>query len=250
MSHRASIASGLGRSLLRRRAQVQRLLLRGARRLVARGVVKLELKLEAVGSAYGGWIVPIELIRPEWLCYCGGVGEDITFDLGIIERFGVTVHAFDPTPRAIDHVAREAASETRFHFHSVGLWSDDTTLRFFAPKDPTHVSHSVVNLQRTTDYFEAPCRSVPSIMAELGHASIDLLKLDIEGAEHRVLKSTLGAGIRPKVICTEIDQPVGAFRFWSTIRRVRSAGYALVAMSGWNFTFVRKDMLPVATRRS
>ena len=204
---------------------------------------RASLGLERIGSDYGGWIVPASLIAHDWVCYCGGVGEDITFDLGLIERFGVSVIAFDPTPRAIAHVAVAAADEPRFRFMPVGLWSEDTTLRFFAPKDPAHVSHSVVNLQRTAEYFEAPVRSLLSVMSELGHRSIDLLKLDIEGAEHRVLAATLAAGIRPKVICTEIDQPVGALRFWSTIRRVRSAGYSLVAMAGWNFTFVRNDLI-------
>ena len=33
--------------------------------------------------------------------HSGGVGEDASFDLGIIERFGCSVFAFDPTPRAI-----------------------------------------------------------------------------------------------------------------------------------------------------
>lgn len=235
---------------MRTAAQMSRLSLRLTRRIVDRWVAyRPALDLERIGTDYGGWIVPTALIRQDWICYLGGVGEDITFDLGLIERFGVAVFAFDPTPRAIEHSARVASGEPGFHFLPVGLWSEDTTLRFFAPKDPSHVSHSVVNLQRTSEYFEAPCRAVPSLMEELGHRSIDLLKLDIEGAEHKVLKSTLRAGIRPKVICTEIDQPVGAFRFWSTIRRVRSAGYTLVAMSGWNFTFVRNDVISTMSER-
>jgi FkbM family methyltransferase len=218
--------------------------LRVARRLVRRTLtLEPSLRLETIGSTYGGWIVPVNLIDASWLCYCGGVGEDISFDLGLIRRFGVTIYAFDPTPRAVIYAEAEAHDETRFHFVPVGLWSEDTTLRFFAPQDPAHVSHSVVNLQKTTDFFEARCRSVVSLKAELGHQHIDLVKLDIEGAEHRVIESILSAGIRPSVLCTEIDQPVGPLRFWRTIKRVRSAGYALVAMSGWNFTFVRKDAL-------
>ena len=115
-------------------------------------------------------------------------GEDITFDLGIIERFGCYVVAFDPTPRAIAHVAEHAADEPRFTFRPVGLWSEDTSLRFFAPRDPAHVSHSAVNLQRTETYFEAEVRTLPTLMHELGHDRIDLLKLDIEGAEHGVTR--------------------------------------------------------------
>lgn len=207
-----------------------------------------ELGLEKIGSKYGGWIVPTKRIRSDWICYCGGVGEDITFDLGLIERFGCQVFAFDPTPRSIAHVAKVAANEPRYRFLPVGLWSADTTLRFWVPKDPGHVSHSVVNLQRTGSYFEAPCRSLPSLMSELGHSRIDLLKIDIEGAEHTVLAAMLKSGIRPKVLCTEIDQPVPLMRYWTTIRRILRSGYRLVAADGWNYTFLRDDAVSRAPR--
>lgn len=210
------------------------------RRIAGRVVPRPDLQLETIGSRYGGWIVPMALIRPDWVCYCGGVGEDITFDLGLIERLGCTVFAFDPTPRAVAHVASHAAAERRFHFMPVGLWSKDATLKFFAPRDPTHVSHSVLNLQETDAYFEAPCRSLPSLMAELGHRRIDLLKIDIEGAEHAVVRSMLKHGIRPTVLCLEIDQPVPPLRFGTTVARVLAAGYELVAVDHWNFTFVHR----------
>jgi FkbM family methyltransferase len=199
-----------------------------------------ELGLEKIGSDYGGWIVPTAIITGDWVCYCGGVGEDISFDLGLIERFGCAVYAFDPTPRAVAFVATHAASRPRFDFHAVGLWSEDATLRFYAPRDPAHVSHSIVNLQGTDEYFEAPCRSLMNLMRGLGHDHIDLLKIDIEGAEHRVVKSMIDNGIAPTVLCMEIDQPVRPWTFWRTVRRVRSAGYTLVAVDNWNLTFVRR----------
>ena len=201
------------------------------------------LGLEKIGSGYGGWIVPTAAVRSTWTCYCAGVGEDVTFDLGLIERFGCTVFALDPTPRAVAHVEAVASGEPRFRFLPVGLWAEDTTLRFFAPRNPAHVSHSVVNLQRTKDFFDAPCRSLPSLMQELVHAGIDLLKLDIEGAEHEVVRSMLEREIRPTVVCIEIDQPVKPLAFWRTVRRIRRAGYALVAVDSWNLTFVRGALI-------
>jgi FkbM family methyltransferase len=201
------------------------------------------LGLERLGTDYGGWIVPTAIITDDWVAYCGGVGEDITFDLALIERTGCSVYAFDPTPRAVTHVRDHAADTPRFHFMPVGLWSEDTVLRFFAPQNPEHVSHSIVNLQRTETYFEAPCRSLDSLMRELGHDRIDLLKVDIEGAEHRVIRSMLGRGIRPTVICTEIDQPVKGWTLWRTVQRIRSAGYELVAVDRWNLTFIRREVV-------
>ena len=202
------------------------------------------LRLEKIGSGYGGWILPVDLLREDWICYAGGVGEDITFDLGVTERFGCEVFAFDPTPRAIAHAEAQARDRRGFHFISAGLWSHDTTLRFYAPRDPAHVSHSIANLQETESYFEAPCRSLASLMAELGHSRIDLLKIDIEGAEHEVVRSMLAEGIRPTVLCMEIDQPAPLRKIASTMGRIRRAGYRLVSVDGWNFTFVLQETLP------
>jgi FkbM family methyltransferase len=204
------------------------------------------LGLEKLGTKYGGWVVPTALIRSDWIVWDAGVGEDASFAAELIARFGCTVDAFDPTPRAIAFVKGTLAGEPRFRFHPVGLWSEDTTLRFWAPRDPTHVSHSVVNLQGTSSYFEAPCRTVHSLLRDLHQDRIDLLKLDIEGAEHRVIRSALDRDVRPLVVCTEIDRPVGPIALWRTLRRIRSAGYRLVAVDDWNFTFVRRDAIPVA----
>ena len=226
------------------RRRADRAAVRALRRVLLRPTAALPtLGLEKIGSGYGGWIVPTGAIRSDWTCYCAGVGEDITFDLGLIDRFGCAVFAFDPTPRAVAHVAAVAADEPRFHFLPVGLWSEDTTLRFFAPRNPAHVSHSVVNLQHTKTYFDAPCRSLPGLMDELGTERIDLLKLDIEGAEHEVVRSMLERGIRPTVVCMEIDQPVKPLAFWRTVRRVRRAGYVLVAVDSWNLTFLSRTLV-------
>jgi FkbM family methyltransferase len=202
-----------------------------------------ELGLEKLGTSYGGWIVPTALIDRTWVVWDAGVGEDASFAIELIRRFDCVVDAFDPTPRAIAFVRATLAEQPRFRLHEVGLWSENARLRFWAPRDPTHVSHSLVNLQDTREFFEADCRTVPAMLHELGQDHIDLLKLDIEGAEHRVIGSTLAVGIRPRVLCTEIDRPVGPVRFWRTMRGIRSAGYRLVAVDGWNFTFVRRDQL-------
>ncbi len=234
----------IGNRIRSLRRRVSRTTLAASRKIVLRHAEPLPaLGLQKIGTDYGGWIVPTAVVGEGWTCYCGGVGEDVSFDLGMIGRFGCTIDAFDPTPRAIAFAADHAAAEPRFRFHPFGLWSEDAVLRFFAPRNPAHVSHSIVNLQRTSDYFEAPVRSLPSVMHELGDERIDLLKIDIEGAEHRVVASMLEAGIRPAVLCMEIDQPVRVRTFWQTVRRIRSAGYTLVAVDHWNLTFLRADAM-------
>ncbi len=199
-------------------------------------------KLEKIGSDYGGWFVPTELITSDWICYCAGVGEDITFDLGLIDRFSCHIYAFDPTPKAAAYVAKTASNQPKFHFFEVGLWSEDKTLKFFAPKNPNHVSHSVVNLQRTDDFFEASCKKISSIMKEIGHEKIDLLKMDVEGAEYEVLNNMIESGINVGIIGVEFDQPVSLLKTWNMIVRLTSWQYDLVNIDGWNYTFIKKNL--------
>src|SRR3546814_19466998 len=80
-------------------------------------------------------------------------------------------------------------------------------------------------------------------MAELGHDRLDLLKVDVEGAEHEVIRSMLASGIRPTVLCMEFDQPAPWQRIATTVRRIRKAGFRLVSVDGWNFTFVQEQAL-------
>lgn len=218
---------------LRIRSEILRLL----SRFIFNPVPSADLVM--LGSTYGRWVVPANLLSRSSICYCGGVGEDITFDLALIDHFGCQVFAFDPTPRAAKHVAKTAQGIQRFHFQSVGLWSSDTTLKFYAPENPKHVSHSIVNLQGTSDFFEAPCRRLSGIMKDLGHAAVDLVKLDIEGAEYEVLDSMISDGLLPTILCVEFDQPVPFRNTFRAVRKLEMSGYRLASIDLWNYTFVR-----------
>jgi FkbM family methyltransferase len=193
--------------------------------------------LVRLGSAYGGWWVPSSLLTSDSICYLGGVGTDVTFDVALIERFGCRVWGIDPTPESLAWVS-EQSLDARFTMVAVGLAGSAGELRFYAPSDPSHVSHSAKNLQGTSEFFVAPTVTVADLMHQLGHASVDLLKLDIEGLAHEVLASTLSAGLRPKILCVEFDQPEPLRRTLSTITMLRRCGYSVVKVEGFNVTLV------------
>ena len=195
--------------------------------------------LVRLGSAYGGYVVPLDLVGAEWICYSGGLGEDASFELELIERTGCHVFGFDPIPRAAAYAETVAAENARFTFMSVGLWSSDTTLRFYAPTDPDHVSHSIANLQGTESYFEAPCRSLKSLMEELGHDRIDLLKLDVEGAEYEVLKPVYDRELVVRVLCIDFHKVESLEHMAGAVRRLADLGYAPVHVHRTDVTLVR-----------
>lgn len=227
-----SRASKLGRRLLRgTSSRLRQTMLRHRLRPAA------DTQLVRLGSAYGGWWVPAAILRPGTTAYCAGAGEDITFDLALYEH-GCSVTVFDPTPRAIAHVLSTAPQDPRFRFLPVGWWSTSQELRFFAPTHPEHVSHSVVNLQGSTEWFSAPVRPVAELMTELGDTKVDLIKMDIEGAEQEVLTSMLSCGPIPEVLCVEFDQPQRMRRMVGIARRLEQRGLRLAKIEGWNLTFV------------
>jgi FkbM family methyltransferase len=193
--------------------------------------------LVRLGTDYGGWWLPESILRPGAVAYCAGAGDDISFDLALHDR-GMRVVTIDPTPRAVSHANAVAPKNDRFVFVPVGLWDTAEELRFYYPRDLTAVNYSVVNLQRTSEYFTAKAKTLRGLMDELGDNHIDVLKLDIEGAEHRVIESFIADGVRPVVVCVEFDQPDPLRSVLRSIRLLQQSGYRLIRIEGWNYTFV------------
>jgi FkbM family methyltransferase len=199
--------------------------------------------LVRLGSDYGGWWVPEQAISTGGCAYCAGVGIDVTFDVALIDRYDCEVWAFDPTPSVIDAVVGWDTPD-RWHFEPVGLWDRESTIRFYAPARLNHGSLSATNAQRTEDFIEARVEALPAIMRRLGHDRLDILKMDIEGAEGRVLESMLSSGIRPTVLCVEFDQPEVPWRTRRRVRALLAGGYVLVRVEYWNYTFLLADAHP------
>jgi hypothetical protein len=130
-------------------------------------------------------------------------------------------------------------------FLPIGLADQDVELKFYLPKDPAHVSCSTVNLQRTESYFTAKCHRLHTIMAEEGDVKIDLIKMDIEGAEYSVIRDILASSLLPRMLLIEFDEahtPLdddAGTRIHDHINRLVEAGMHCVAVEGCNATFVR-----------
>jgi FkbM family methyltransferase len=223
-----------------------------------------------LGSEYGGWIIPAEPgLDENSVCYLAGAGEDISFDCSLVQSFGCRVRIIDPTPRAIEHFRQlgEAVqagrrfpinnSATEFYditptqlarvsFLPVGLAERDVELKFFLPKDPAHVSCSTVNLHQTEDYFSAQCHNLATIMAQQGDTHVDLLKMDIEGAEYPVIRDLVAKGLLPRILLVEFDEvhsPLdgdASTRIADGIRQIVGAGMRCIAVEGSNATFVKE----------
>lgn len=205
---------------------------------------------QRIGTSYGGWTVATGPLSRDSVVYSFGVGEDISFDLGMIARFGVTVHAFDPTPRSIAWLRAQSVPD-QFRFYDFGIAAYDGTARFFPPHDDAHVSFSTLgsaaSIQTAVD---APVRRLSSIMRELDHCRVDILKLDIEGSEYDVLEDLVRSEIPVTQLLVEFHHffkniPVSRTR--AAIRMLNAAGFELFNISNTEREF---SLLHRSARRS
>jgi FkbM family methyltransferase len=214
---------------------------RRVNRLLSRAWLRTQIDrgdyaFEQFGKGHAAWWV-LRDIEPGAIAYCGGVGQDATFDFDLADKMGMEVHSFDPTPNSIAYMERE--NHGRVTFHPWGLLDCDKTIRFHAPLDQSHTNWFVDNLHGTDDYFEADCFTIETIMQKLGHQQIELLKIDIEGSWGRVLSSMLDSRIYPRVVCVEFDSPAPLLRVRRTVRALQAAQYRLARREKENCVFVR-----------
>ena len=209
-------------------------LLRRARRfahqLLGRDLrTRVELRCGRVllgSKGYGQYPVCPAGLGPESVVYSVGIGEDISWDRAMIERFGVQVHAFDPTPRTIAWLDAQSLPEA-FHFHPVALADADGVVPFAPPDHPDYVSHTLLD-RPEAEAIEVPVRALASQMQALGHDRIDVLKLDIEGAEYALIDHLLDAGLDIDQVLVEFHHrfaDIGLEPSRRAVARLRAHGY-------------------------
>ena len=225
-------------------------LLRRLKRLARAGIgedffprVQVRYATTRLGSQYGGWSIIAENLNSESIIYSFGVGDDISFDLALIDEFGLTVHAFDPTPKSIAWVRKQSIPD-RFILHEVGLADFDGEVLFRPPENPDHISHTALERPETDDQsFSVPVKQLSTILNELGHTQIALLKMDIEGSEYHVIESLAKTDIRPIQLLVEFHHrfpSVGLKETQRSLKQLREMGYKLFSISdrGEEFGFV------------
>ena len=87
------------------------------------------------------------------------------------------------------------------------------------------------------------CYTLQTVLQRLGHARVDLLKIDIEGAWMPVIENFVASGISPRIFCVEFDSPTSVFRVRKAVRLLSQVGLHMVHRRGDNYLFVDGDIL-------
>ena len=192
-------------------------------------------------------IVPNLLNRETPIVYSFGIGDSIAFERLLIEKFHAEVHAFDPTP-SVDCWLRATKIPDAFHFHPWAISSRDETLMLYPRRRRngsamTEMYTCVPQAGVDGDSLSVPSRRLSTLVTLLGHEKIDVLKMDIEGAEYDVLSDLIESQLRPAQILVEFHHRfdgIGKKETSRSISRLTKLGYviAFVSETGREVTLV------------
>lgn len=202
------------------------------------------VQVRCQAERYGDWSVAPEGLGKGSVVYSLGVGTDIALDLALIEHYGVEVHAFDPTQKSIAWVSSRQLPDA-FHFHPHGVADYDGFAHFSPPVDPEMVSHTMLERPETADAaLVGQVYRLGTILQMLGHERIDLLKMDIEGAEYPVIEDLLTSGIEVHQLLVEFHHRfpnAGRPQTERAVALLQDAGYRIFSISPWGreYSFIQ-----------
>ncbi|MEC7860007.1 MAG: FkbM family methyltransferase [Pseudomonadota bacterium] len=198
----------------------------------------LSKELSIDTAILGEWEFCPQYINQHSVIYSLGVGDSIEFDLGIIKHHGCQVHAFDPTPYAVEWISdQNTPSELQFHPWAVS--GKDGSLRMTQRTNKKGQKSEVMWTEVLSgsiaeDAIEVPVYSIPSIMRKLDHSFISLMKIDVEGTEYEIIDDILNNGVLPKQILIEFHHRFSSKSKKMTqnsLKSLRKFGYRIFSIS-------------------
>lgn len=231
-------------------------------KLIIRHLIKLCLRKDIIvrtqinsktswfGNKHAGFFVCTDKLNNNSVVYSFGIGEDISFDLELIKHFHCTVYGFDPTPKSIKFIRNKKDLPNNYKLKEYAIYNYDGKIKFLMPDNPDYVSCTALNLSegniKTENIIEVPCKKFDTIMKELGHKNIDIIKMDIEGSEYYVLNDILNSNIIIDQIIIEFHHRfpnIGIAKTKEAIAKLNNSGYKIAAISDnyEEFTFMKTN---------
>ncbi len=146
---------------------------------------------------YGSWPVCTNLLPDSPLVYSFGIGGDVSFDVSMVKDYGAkSVFCYDPTidKDKFTKIVANSNCTDHLHFSQIGVGESNGTIQFFKSKSPkigSLVSTPGLEGYETTPIMTAPVLDLTSLVAINKHEWVDLIKMDVEGAEFDIFSNRL-----------------------------------------------------------
>jgi len=191
---------------------------------------RIKLPISRLGSFYGGWWVPREVIEEAatWLLVSCGLGHDISFDQEL-SKIGMGI---------------------------IGVESEEFFIGSLV--DSGQVPRAMRLVHARVDLKENGGIEIEDLMnlyRSEGEYSKVMIKLDIEGSEFGVLRKLSSKDKLPEILMFECDylSLIPFFAFLTRVRRtteviklsrlLSQSGYLLYKKENWNFHLIKSDAL-------
>jgi FkbM family methyltransferase len=205
---------------------------------------KYDVKINKAATGNSGyeWVICPDLINSQSIVYSFGAGTEISFDTELVRLFGVKIFLFDPTPKSIQYV-KDQKLGSNFNFEEIGIATFTGNANFFLPINPDYVSATLDKLSDSQSSGKVKVERLSEIMKRHQHEFIDLLKMDVEGAEYDVIDDILQSKINIHQLLIEFHHRFahnGIKKTRKTVANLRKAGFALfnVSDTGEEYSFV------------
>ena len=201
--------------------------------------------LISLGEECSWTILPVP-ITAESNVLSAGAGHDISFEKALSDRFGCRIVLLDPSPTGEMTWKKFGADLPTTEFIPSALSDHEGWISLTDPLDADEGSFRS-SAPHSASTIKVPSLSVAGICAEKNWSRIDLLKMDVEGAEYEVIRSIIQSGIYIGQICVEFHHGEGFSSSRSdtvtAILELRKAGYRLVHRVHWDHTFIHRSLL-------
>lgn len=201
-------------------------------------IVGLNYALEFHGTVYGGWNILKDSLSQESVVVDLGLGEDISFSESLIDTYGCRVYGFDPTPRSIAYVNQR--KNKLFFLYEYGVAAESGEAIFYLPNNAEHISGSLQSsFHLGENAISVRLIGTGELLEKIGVKSIDLLKMDVEGAEYGIINSKgfpeLVKGTKQVLIEFHHRWPgIGKSKTIEAVKKMNQMGYGLAWVSETN----------------
>lgn len=155
-------------------------------------------------------------------------GFEGEFAYAIHEKYGCNVYIFEPHPGYLATLVDRFLDHPKIKIFPYGL-SDKSGVEIFSS-----AGDATSFFNKGESSFHAQLKAADEAFKELGLTSVDLLKLNIEGAEYGVLKNLSQSGLIPQI--KNIQVQFHDF-FDDSAKRVKEARSALIATHAPTYMF-------------
>lgn len=212
--------------------------------------MKPEVTLERLGSVYGGWWVPKSCTEDQGIrrvAFSVGIGHDVTFDKQLLKN-GFSVIALDPLAECVAFAEKELSGFDGVYLDNLGLSTYSGNERFFSPRNSAHDSWSSTNSQLTSQdnsiVFEVISLSdLITKYKSVVEGAYTILKMDIEGAESKIIQSLCDLEYAFDYLAIEMDclSLIPFLHFKTRLNRIKEVRSLLINMNSRGYKLIKTE---------